>query len=645
MTSRLPIPSTADQSRSEESYVLPEIPVSARLDFEPSSPSGLSTSLDQSTSGLSSASSVQSPASSSDSHGSRVLLPVSILFKNGSLLDPLPPEIGAADLWIASDGSFVETSSGAAARELKRRYDAHYGVGISVRSPYAITSLINHPQGLVGHLSARNREKRPPSGCDVRGHRPAVSQPNTPSDSSRARSPRRSRLSVTMFNKPITTTESRVPRMVTWQVWSPVFQRGHTVIVHPFGPTIAFESPSRKPNVDFLPTPRLLREMQSFESGLTARQVDLEREPFFDGASANGSDGSRPRSAFRVRDSTSAASFLTDSDFAAHSSEAGADGAGPDPKPETGLHLRYSTDVFDVLQKYRGLPLLEKLAPGDETPVIKMSLSSDNTLHHGTIRGAHRGPDEVSLSQGSHSHRDSCLPCIVEHVEEAEHQEQREGQGGRRCGPSPVLKLSTSEDGVAQKILRGGSVPLADLPLPLGAAAAESTQDEMYCAEAEKGGEGLQEGAHPRTVQAQTASADTRQNGALGQSRHILGESFAAATRKASTEEEDSDVDLDFLPDEQALPDPPSDSTAAICGPPRLVTPTSTMPLSSISTSSSRTPTPSRLARAAVLAESCDAPDPPQHALTRRNAGVRTPLGAYTDIDAIDLELTWAGIC
>jgi hypothetical protein len=97
MTSRLPIPS-ADQS--EVSYVLPEISVSARLDFEPSSPSGLSTSLDQSTSGLSSASFVQSPASSSDSHGSRVLLPAT-LFNNGSLLDPLPPEIGAADLWIA----------------------------------------------------------------------------------------------------------------------------------------------------------------------------------------------------------------------------------------------------------------------------------------------------------------------------------------------------------------------------------------------------------------------------------------------------------------------------------------------------------------------------------------------------------------
>jgi GDP/GTP exchange factor required for growth at low temperature len=44
---------------------------------------------------------------------------------------------------IPADGSFVETSSGPAARELKRRYDQHFGVGISVRSPYAITAFVN----------------------------------------------------------------------------------------------------------------------------------------------------------------------------------------------------------------------------------------------------------------------------------------------------------------------------------------------------------------------------------------------------------------------------------------------------------------------------------------------------------------------
>jgi Gdp/GTP exchange factor required for growth at low temperatures len=42
-----------------------------------------------------------------------------------------------------ADGSFVETSSGPAARELKRRYDQYLGVGMEIRSPYAITAFVN----------------------------------------------------------------------------------------------------------------------------------------------------------------------------------------------------------------------------------------------------------------------------------------------------------------------------------------------------------------------------------------------------------------------------------------------------------------------------------------------------------------------
>ena len=42
-----------------------------------------------------------------------------------------------------ADGSFVETTSGGAARELKRRYDQQLGVSKDVRSPFLITALIN----------------------------------------------------------------------------------------------------------------------------------------------------------------------------------------------------------------------------------------------------------------------------------------------------------------------------------------------------------------------------------------------------------------------------------------------------------------------------------------------------------------------
>lgn len=43
----------------------------------------------------------------------------------------------------SADGSFVETSSAMAARELKKRYDMHFGVSIEARSPFALTSFVN----------------------------------------------------------------------------------------------------------------------------------------------------------------------------------------------------------------------------------------------------------------------------------------------------------------------------------------------------------------------------------------------------------------------------------------------------------------------------------------------------------------------
>ncbi|KAF7326699.1 hypothetical protein MVEN_02607100 [Mycena venus] len=688
MTSGLPIPPTAD--RSEESYVLPEIPVDSRLDFEPSSPPGLSTSPDLSTSALSSASSLQSPASSSDSHGSRVLLPIPTLSNNGSqasftfsevdvdgsLLDPLPPEIGAADLSIAPDGSFVETSSGAAARELKRRYDQHYGVNLSVRSPYAITALINQHGREVYRVG--NREKKtPPAAATSVDIDERVSQPSTPSESSRARSPRRSRLSVTMFNKTgsvsgrpqtaggtgprklrktrsfsemaslsptaatgpnarptgrghsqsvteadlvgpprtTTTTEISVPRVgdmfVDVMGWlppsgsstslssqsrsgEPSSSRAHAVLAHPFGPTISFESPSRKPNVEFLPTPRLLREMQSFESGLTAKQTDLEREPFFDGASADGSDGSRPRSAFR---------------------------------PETELHSRYSTDVFDVLQTYRGLPLLEKLAPGEETTVIKMSLSSDNTaaprddprfVIWGELipEGRERDPDE--LSQGSHGHTDGSSSAPSSSI--SKKRSVKSTGKGKAVEAPPVLKLPGAEDGGAQKVLVAATIErwIAQLTSDLNYDELLNfffdvphihQRDEMvrrvvrvrtfvairywlltfftvdFLPDRElrllvahwlntlirdpiltKHTDGLSIVRKLKKVAKDCKKVHTRAPSKPKQPRptsvkaapsdNLLGESFAAATRKASAEDEDSDVDLDFLPDEQALPDP-----------------------------------------------------------------------------------------
>ncbi|KAJ7161005.1 hypothetical protein C8R46DRAFT_1164641 [Mycena filopes] len=824
---------------------LPEIPTS-RLSFEPSSPPGLDSSPDLSSSVISSASSFQSPASSVDSHGSRVLLPVPTMSNHGSqasftfsevdadgtLLDPLPSEIGTADLSIAPDGSFVETSSGPAARELKKRYDHHYGVGVSVRSPYAITALVNQHGKKVYRVG--NREKNTPPAAATVDADERVSQPTTPSEARATSPPRRSRISVTMFSKtgsvsarPHTaggpgprklrktrsfsematasasnasasssrptgrghsqsvTSGDFVPRttadigprpgdmfadVMGWaprttssastgfgkpSLPGPGLLTGHG-LAHPFGPTILFQSPSRKPNVEFLPTPRLLREMQSFESGLTAKQADLESLPrdSFDTVSTNGSDGVRPPSAFRLRDSTSVASFLSQS-------EAADDSEPPpvpfSPKPETELHSRYSTDVFDVLQTYRGLPLLEKLAAGEDTAVIKLSLASDNTAAprddpRFVIWGElvpERELDEVSL--GSHGHTDGASSSAPS----SSMSKKRSVKAGKertrsQAADLPVLKLSGLEEG-AQKILVAATIErwIAQLTSDLNydellnffltyrtyISAVDlchllicrfhwalqqpaSTQDETvrrvvrvrtfvairywlltfftvdFLPDRElrllvahwlntlirdpiltKHTDGLSIVKKLKKVAKDCKKVHTRAPSkpkvhptsvkvAPESQGHVLGESFAAATRKVQPEDEDSDVDLDFLPDEQVVPSPPSDgdianahlSTVHLNADTRA---RSSMPLSSLSI----------LQRTDHLAvESTTAPFiqsaatlPIHHSALSRvfgktmgrlgrwrrvlnqrstGVGVRAPLGACADVDAIDLELT-----
>ncbi|KAJ6464298.1 hypothetical protein C8R47DRAFT_1057447 [Mycena vitilis] len=852
MTSDLPIPATAD------SFVLPEIPTGSRLSFEPSSPPGLSTSPDQSTSALSSStSSLQSPASSSDSHGSRVVLPVPTLSNSGSqasftfsevdvdgsLLDPLPSDIGTADLSIAPDGSFVETSSGAAARELKRRYDHHYGVNVSVRSPYAITALINQHGKEVYRVG--NREKKTPPAASAVDADERVSLPATPSEASRARSPRRSRLSVTMFNKtgsvsgrpqtasgpgprklrktrsfsemasvsPTTGStfsparptgrghsqsvtsadfgprpaaqEEPIPRVgdmfADVMGWVPPTSAsagisalskyplngeasssgGHNIITHPFGASVLFQSPSRRPMVEFLPTPRLLREMQSFESGLTAKQTDVEGEGelSFDAVSVNGSDGSRPRSAFRVRDSTSGASFLTESDVP--SSEAADSTSHSDPasmpfspKPETELYSRYSTDVFDVLQTYRGLPLLEKLSPGEETTVIKLSLSSDNTAApkddpRFVIWGEpvpERDVDEAgSVSQGSHTDGSSSQPS-------SSISKKRSVKGKSKAMPPEMPSLKLSPDDEAQKVLVAATIErwIAQLTSDLSydellnffltyrtyinavdlchllicrfhwaLQQPSSTQDEMvrrvvrvrtfvairywlltfftvdFMPDRElrllvarwlntlirdpiltKHTDGLSIVRKLKKVAKDCKKVHTRAPSKPKQPRptsvkpppeshgHVLGESFAAATRKAPAEDEDSDVDLDFLPDEQALPVSTSEFNGGDLANAHLSTVhlgsstrASTMPLSSLSIlqrtdhlaaeSNSAAPfvqSPATLpihhsALSRVLVKTMGRLGRWKRVLNQRSS-VRAPLGACADVDAIDLELT-----
>ncbi|KAL5520295.1 hypothetical protein ACEPAG_9508 [Sanghuangporus baumii] len=96
--------------------------------------------------------------SSNASQTSFALSEVSVSGEDGSM-DVLAPEILSADISISADGRFVETTSGPAARELKRRYDQYLGVNKDMRSPYVITAIINQHGKQVYRVGLRTEAR------------------------------------------------------------------------------------------------------------------------------------------------------------------------------------------------------------------------------------------------------------------------------------------------------------------------------------------------------------------------------------------------------------------------------------------------------------------------------------------------------
>ncbi|KAF9784580.1 ras GEF [Thelephora terrestris] len=426
--------------------------------------------------------------------------------------DELPPEIANADISIARDGSFVETSSGAAARELKKRYDERLGVGSPAKgsyaiSPYAITAFVNqHGKQMyrVGH-----RELSPPALSSEDAFMPPRSSQSTgttKSSSSSGPTKRRSRMSMHTFLPPTifksshpnippglghspqsgndstnafpnrrlrkarslsnmfgmanaqnphigavpsnpppqivqgpsisnhavgrphahSVTGADIPRQTlhhsetvttvtnglasmdsissriqksfppppTRDVFSDIMgwnaetlsetssfddsssshnQGGYrphqgSGIKNPFGRGVHFDPPVMRERIrGYRYTDHLkvndgpvIREMQSFESGLTARADPISRQ----------SIGGKGKERRRLSVKTSKPIL---------ESEAEADPT-ISPSLETSSHSRYSTQVFDVLQLYRGLPLLDKLSEDAECPettVIRLSARNE----------------------------------------------------------------------------------------------------------------------------------------------------------------------------------------------------------------------------------------------------------------------------
>ncbi|KAI0073189.1 ras GEF [Panus rudis PR-1116 ss-1] len=442
----------------------------------------------------------------------------------------LPPEIASADISVCANGAFLETSSGAAAREVKRVLDEHIGVEKGRRSPYIITAVINQfgkqmfrignpditkpktgtddhdlpPAGAAGltsaghsrsyhlpHSSRRPRmsvhsflpptvrkngstsSQQPPpfspqhhhnhsqhhstvhktfiddvsrspparklrktrsipnnisgatTGGDHNAPNSAVpSKPSTPTGRPHAHSVSSADAYRSPFPPP---TQPPVPKAPVPDIFSQVLNResvppspygSHSskaaskapynlanestpdVIVNPFGPGVSFDSPTWRSSPSYLTSPPVLREMQSFESGLTARADPPLR-------------GSR-LGKLRTRQSTDTLP----------SSEPVSPAIPSPSQPETPttykaaseeslFPLRYPTELFDVLQNSRGLPALDKLdaaVSSSQEKTIKLSLKADETaaprddprfVIWGEVEVDGDELDEQSLSRGS----------------------------------------------------------------------------------------------------------------------------------------------------------------------------------------------------------------------------------------------------
>jgi len=173
---------------------------------------------------------------------------------------------------------------------------------------------------------------------------------------------------------------------------------------NPFGSGVSFESPAPpKPLEDYLHVPPL-REMQSFESGMTARaDAPLRIAPTSDLApisslTTGGSpvadeapsyplrlDGleNRDSNPFPLVSEEGVNISLVLPEFSPSPfllSRLKYSDPAYIPTDETTMHTRYSTEVFDVLQIYRGLPVLERLLENPtDTAVIKMTLTTEDS--------------------------------------------------------------------------------------------------------------------------------------------------------------------------------------------------------------------------------------------------------------------------
>ncbi|TDL26913.1 ras GEF [Rickenella mellea] len=254
-------------------------------------------------------------------------------------------------------------------------------------------------------------------------------QPASPEETSRSRGD--------MFSEVMGWNESSASshrtRSTSVSVSSPLEEEGPEVppdgtpipskefIEHPFGRGVSFDSPHRNSAV-FLPL--VIREMQSFESGLTAR-AESYLQPLTD------------------KDKPSASSSSASSIIARPMSpDPNAKPPKSGPSFETAQHSRYATSVFDVIQTYRGLPMLDTLSADSREPTIKMSLSAlDGAAPRDDPRFVIWGELDVAATDDA-----SLLESHTDFSSQSGVSRRKSGKGNRSAPqPLPELRLSSAD--------------------------------------------------------------------------------------------------------------------------------------------------------------------------------------------------------
>lgn len=450
----------------------------------------------------------------------------------------LPPEVAGADLYIAPDGSFVEVSSGEAARVLKKRYDQYMGVGKDVRSPYAITAFINqhgrqmyrvglrglsapaasaeaaedlsskrytgmhdprqsmqqtkrrsrmsvhsflpsavfkngaapphpplpHPDGTrspplrklrktrsipnqLGSGSERTCQQVLPTSSTGRPHAHSVSSADAfrePPSDVKAKAVQRDMFADVMMwsTSPASPHVSSGPSSSKQSLQhsnDPHGTHSADYIVNPFGPGVSFESPSWRSGFHAT-SPRALREMQSFESGLTAR-ADQGKEPRDVGTNGDTLESDLERLPSIPLEEEHQHTVLT-------------------PRRETMMHSPYSTEVFDVLQTSRGLPSLDRISPIARETTIKLSLRAEESVAprddpRFVIWGYVESDDQENVARASIADVSSCSSGVsrrksLRHKRTTSPPEIVADADSVKEGPTKLLVAATIERWIAQ---------------------------------------------------------------------------------------------------------------------------------------------------------------------------------------------------